>query len=140
MSKHNKPYHNYNNYSANKPEVKVEEPVVEVTEVEEPVEIEAVVEPCSAAGLRADIPPVDEAGLVDEPIVETTELAMGVVNCKVLRMRNSTDTSTNDNVIYELPEGTEVRVNEAESTAEFYKVITTAGAEGFCMKKFITIK
>lgn len=34
----------------------------------------------------------------------------------------------------------EVIVDEAESTDSFYKVCTSAGAEGFCSKKFIAIK
>ena len=133
MSK-NKPYRNYNNYSANKPEVKVEEPVVEpITATEEVVKVE----------VAEEIEPVTEE--VEQVEVETTEPVaapapvIGVVNCKLLRVRSEAD-STADNVICEIEEGTEVQINKAESTADFYKVITTAGAEGFCMKKFITIK
>lgn len=125
MSKHNKPYHNYNNYSANKPEVKVEESVesVETTPVTE--EVEQV--------------EVTEIAAETEPTIETPAPTIGVVNCKLLRVRSAAD-STTDNVICELPEGTEVQVNEATSTTDFYAITTTAGVEGFCMKKFITIK
>ena len=128
MSKHNKPYHNYNNYSANKSEVKVEETVVEPITATEEVETVEVTEEIEVT-----------EPTVEEPVVETTELAIGVVNCKLLRVRSEAD-STADNVICEIEEGSEVQINEAESTSEFYKVVTTAGAEGFCMKKFITIK
>lgn len=144
MSKHNK-YHNYNNYSANKPEVKIEEPVVEtpevtlVTEEVEQVEVAEIAEVSPAAGLRTNISPVDEVALVEEPAVETTEAKIGVVNCKLLRVRSEAD-ATADNVIWELPEGTEVYIDETKSTVDFYKIVTAAGAEGFCMKKFITIK
>lgn len=131
MSK-NKQYRNYNNYSANKSEVKVEEPVVEevtpVTEEDKQVE-EVTVE------LTEEIATIIEAPVV-EPVPAPT---IGVVNCKLLRVRSEAD-ATADNVICELPEGTEVQLIKAGSTVDFYKVITTAGAEGFCMKKFITIK
>lgn len=138
MSKHNKPYHNYNNYSANKPEVKVEEPVVEEVEVKESVEMEAVTEPTPAA--EVSTPETTEETKPVEPVAEVKEptSTIGVVNCKLLRMREAANTDAE--VICELPEGTEVQINEAESTVEFYKVTTSAGVEGFCMKKFITIK
>lgn len=139
MSKYNKPYHNYNNYSNNKPEV--EEPVVEEVEVKESVEMEAVTEPTPAAEVSTpetteEIKPVEPVADVKEP----TEPApiIGVVNCKLLRMRNKPNTE--GEVICELPEGTEIQVDKVNSANDFYKVTTTAGAEGFCMKKFITIK
>lgn len=143
MSKNYKPYHNYNNYSANKPEVKVEEVVVEVTEENTPVigeteqvEVTVEIEPTAEIESTVEI----EEPVIEEPVVEPTLApVIGVVNCPRLRVRSEAD-STADNVICEIAEGTEVQVNEAESKGEFYKVITTAGAEGFCMKKFITIK
>ena len=132
MSKHNKPYHNYNNYSNNtnaKPaEAVVEEVVEETTPVTEEVEQVEVTEIAEET-----IEPIVEAEKV-----ETASFTTGVVNCKLLRMREAANTDAE--VICELPEGTEVQINEAESTAEFYKVTTSAGVEGFCMKKFITIK
>jgi hypothetical protein len=38
-----------------------------------------------------------------------------------------------------IEQGAEVAINKEESTAEFYKVCTASGVEGFCMKKFITV-
>lgn len=128
MSKNYKPYRNYNNYSANKPEVKVEETVVEeVTPVEEVEQVE--------------VTETVEEPVIEEPVIvePAPTPVMGVVNCKLLRVRSEAD-STADNVICEIEEGTEVQIDKANSTADFYKVVTTAGAEGFCMKKFITIK
>jgi uncharacterized protein YgiM (DUF1202 family) len=129
MSKHNKPYHNYNNYSAN------------TNAAVENEEMKAVTETSRAAGLRADISPVDEVAeiAVTEPTEEPTSTPKtGVVNCELLRMRKAANTKAD--VICTLPEGTEVQINENDSTNEFYAVTTSAGAEGFCMKQFITIK
>lgn len=142
MSKHNKPYHNYNNYSANKP-------AVEPTEVVENEEMEAVaetVEPTTEVTeeVEAEIAAEDlvEEITVEEPaapVIPTTPApTMGVVNCAKLRMRNAANTEAD--VIYNLPEGTEVEVNFLESTEDFYNVTIETGAVGFCMKKFITIK
>ena len=136
MSKHNKPYHNYNNYSANKPEVKVEEPVVEeVTPTTEEVEQVEVTEEITEIEPTVEV----EEPVIEEPVVETALLEIGVVNCKLLRVRSEAD-STADNVICEIAEGTEVQIDNTKSTVDFYAITTTAGAEGFCMKKFITIK
>lgn len=131
MSKNKKPYHNYNNYSANTAPIKTAEPVVEET-----VELTPVTE---------EVEQVEVTEIVEETVGATVEVTapaptIGVVNCAKLRMRDSTDTNTNDNIIYELPEGTEVQINEEKSTADFYHVTIPTGAEGFCMKKFITIK
>ena len=136
MSKYNKPYHNYNNYSNNKPEV--EEAVVEEVEVTETTEMEAVTEPTPAA--EVSTPETTEETKPVEPVAEVKESTptIGVVNCKLLRMREAANTDAD--VICELPEGTEVQIDKVSSTTDFYKVTTTAGAEGFCMKKFITIK
>ena len=131
MSK-NKHYHNYNNYSNNTTVKPVVEPVVEEVEQVEVETTESIVE--------ESVDPLDEVQLTPTTkVVETPSPTIGVVNCKLLRVRSEAD-STADNVICEIEEGSEVQINEAESTADFYKVVTTAGAEGFCMKKFITIK
>lgn len=131
MSKHNKPYHNYNNYSANtNAAVKNEE-------------MEAVTEPIETT----EVPEVPAEDLVEETTVEVTpeikpteapSPKTGVVNCELLRMRKAANTKAD--VICTLPEGTEVQINEKASTEDFYAVTTSAGAEGFCMKDFITIK
>lgn len=39
-----------------------------------------------------------------------------------------------------IPRSAEVRIEETESTGEFYKICTASGIEGFCMKKFITVR
>lgn len=127
MSKHNKPYHNYNNYSANNTNtapVKTEEPVVEET-----VETTPVTE---------EVEQVEVTEIVEESVAPAPAPTMGVVNCSLLRVRAAANTDAA--VICNIEEGDEVEVDKDNSTADFYKVVTTAGAEGFCMKKFITIK
>lgn len=132
MSKHNKPYHNYNNYS-NNTTAKPAEPVVEETVETTPVTEE--VEQVEATEIEAE-PAVVET-VAEEP-TPTPAPTIGVVNCKILRMRNKP--TTDGDVLYNLPEGTEVQIDEEKSTADFYNVTIPTGAEGFCMKKFITIK
>lgn len=109
-------HHNYTDYSKPKQEAPVVEPEVKVEEpVTEEVVEETVVTPETPA----------------EPVY-------GVVSeCAKLRVRK--EPSTDADVICELPLATEVLVDESNSTEEFYKVVTGAGVEGYCMKKFIEL-
>jgi len=61
-----------------------------------------------------------------------------VTNCKKLNVRE--EPRTDADIICEVDYQTELMIDENESTEEFYKVFTTAGIEGFCMKKFIAIR
>lgn len=66
------------------------------------------------------------------------ESLIGVVsNCKNLNIRREPD--MNAEVLGIIPVDTEVMIDENESISEFYKIYTTFGLEGFCMKKFVTI-
>ena len=128
MSKHNKPYHNYNNYSSNN-NPRVEEPVVETEEVVvEQVEVkEEIVEPT----------PVVES--TPETVEESTTVIGIVSDCARLRVRK--EPSTDAEVLCELEEGSEVVVDmKAHTTHDFYKVCTAAGLEGYCMTNFIVLK
>ena len=63
----------------------------------------------------------------------------GVVSgCAKLNIRNSP--STNGNVVCVVDENTRLMISLAESTNEWYSVYNSAGLNGFCMKKFITVK
>lgn len=134
MSKNNR-YHNYQNYSNNKtPNTntavveEVVEPVIEET-------VEAVVEEPVEVAIDETVEPAVE---VEEPVVQTVSV-YGVVNgCNLLRVRKTP--STDAEVLCEIDVNSKVEVNEVESTADFYKVCTEAGIEGFCMKKFIKIE
>lgn len=111
------------NYKKNRDVVKpVEEVIVETAE-----EIEAPVE---------EVAEVEEPIVVlEEPVVEVTTLEGKVTGCKKLNVRENPNTTSE--VICVVSENDTVLIDEVESTGEWYKVCTEAGAYGFCMKKFI---
>lgn len=79
----------------------------------------------------------------NEPIeeqaeAETPKIQNGVVTgCEKLNVR--VDATTNAPVQCIISKGDEVEVDGADKTETFYHVITTAGIEGFCMKKYIKL-
>lgn len=79
---------------------------------------------------------------VKEPATEEQykqEKILGtVVNCAKLRIREHPN--INAIVAAEIEKGSEVKIDESKSTAEFYAVITGSGLEGYCMKDYIQIK
>jgi len=134
MSKHNN-YRNYQNYSNNKPQAEqpaqVEEAVVE-TEIEEVVE---VVETVEAPAAEPAVEPTPEPA----PAPKKARAVKGVVtDCEKLRVRKAPKADAT--VISMIDVDAEVKIDKAASTEEFYKVTTAAGVEGYCMKKFITVK
>lgn len=79
---------------------------------------------------------------IEAPVVEVTveknEPKMGAVSgCVRLNVRETP--SIDGEVVAIIKKGEVVEIFEEESTDEFYKVCTATGAEGFCMRKFITI-
>ena len=128
MSK-NKNYHNYKNYSNNKPQT--EEVTPEVVEVQEEVTVEIE----ETTPIQEEVAPAPTPTPEPQPVKPT----IGVVtNCPRLRVRAAA--STNAEVLCEIEIGSEVTIDKTKSTKEFYAVCTSAGVEGFCMKKFIKIK
>lgn len=76
---------------------------------------------------------------VAEAIEETAKSVIGVVhNCYKLNLRAYP--AITRSVITTLNSGDEVKIVEEESTDDFYKVVTSSGVEGFCMKEYIEIK
>ena len=121
----NKHYTQYSKFSGeepmlvNDPELEVEDTVEE--KVDEPIEGQIV------------IPEVEP-----EPSVEPENRKFGKVNnCKKLNIRKFP--SRDAEIVSELVEGSEVMIDEKESTALFYKICTEHGIEGFCMKDFIKV-
>ena len=127
----NKHYTQYSKFSGeepmlvNNPELEVEEENKE--KVEEPIEGQIV------------IPEVEPEPVSDpEPSVEPENRKFGKVsNCKKLNIRKLP--SRDAEIVSELIEGSEVMIDEKESTALFYKICTEHGIEGFCMKQFIKV-
>lgn len=58
-----------------------------------------------------------------------------VVDCTKLNVRKAPDADAE--ILGTLSVGTEVMIDESESTDDFYNICGTSGFEGFCMKKFI---
>ena len=127
----NKHYTQYSKFSGeepmlvNDPELEVEDTVEE--KVDEPIEGQIV------------IPEVEPEPVSDpEPSVEPENRKFGKVsNCKKLNIRKLP--SRDAEIVSELIEGSEVMIDEKESTALFYKICTEHGIEGFCMKQFIKV-
>ena len=124
----NKHYTQYSKFSGeepmlvNNPELEVEDTVEE--KVDEPIEGQIV------------IPEVEP--IVPEPVVEPENQKFGKVsNCKKLNIRKLP--SRDAEIVSELIEGSEVMIDEKESTALFYKICTEHGIEGYCMKNFIKV-
>lgn len=81
---------------------------------------------------------VEEVEEIVEPEVQE-ESKLGVVaGCKKLNVR--AQASSTATVVCVINENSLVMIDEKESTADFYKVCTETGVEGFCMKGYITIK
>ena len=127
----NKHYTQYSKFSGeepmlvNDPELEVEDTVEE--KVDEPIEGQIA------------IPEVEPELVSDpEPSVEPENRKFGKVsNCKKLNIRKLPSRDTE--IVSELIEGSEVMIDEKESTALFYKICTEHGIEGFCMKQFIKV-
>ena len=127
----NKHYTQYSKFSGeepmlvNDPEFEVEDTVEE--KVDEPIEGQIV------------IPEVEPEPVSDpEPSVEPENRKFGKVsNCKKLNIRKLP--SRDAEIVSELIEGSEVMIDEKESTALFYKICTEHGIDGYCMKDYITV-
>ena len=123
MSK--KRYTQYSKFSGEEPETEVEE---ETVEEERPIEGQIV------------IPEVESEPVFVSPMpeVEPEIRKFGkITGCKKLNVRKLP--SRDAEIVSELIEGSEVMIDENESTALFYKICTEHGIEGFCMKDFIKV-
>lgn len=83
---------------------------------------------------RQDVPELcTEAEAVNEPHTD-----FGIVtNCLYLNVRKRPDINADVAVVIDAL--TQVVVDLDASTEDFYKVVTSDGIEGFCMKKYITL-
>ena len=123
MSK--KRYTQYSKFSGEEPETEIEE---ETVEEERPIEGQIV------------IPEVESEPVFVSPMpeVEPEIRKFGkITGCKKLNVRKLP--SRDAEIVSELIEGSEVMIDENESTALFYKICTEHGIEGFCMKDFIKV-
>ena len=84
--------------------------------------------------------PIDETPIETEPVEQLTvsEPVEGTVGCEKLYVRS--DATVDSEPVGVINRDSKVFVYEDESTEEFYKVCTTTGLEGYCMKKFISVQ
>ena len=129
----NKHYTQYSKFSGeepmlvNNPEFEVEDTVEE--KVDEPIEGQIAI---------PEVEPIVPEPVIPEPVVEPENHKFGKVsNCKKLNVRKLP--SRDAEIVSELIEGSEVMIDEKESTALFYKICTEHGIEGYCMKNFIKV-
>ena len=74
---------------------------------------------------------------VVEAVPEETPVVKGeVVDCDKLNVRCGAIKSSDVRGV--ISKGDVVEINEKRSTEEWYRVRTSEGLEGFCMKKYIT--
>lgn len=85
----------------------------------------------------ADRPKVE---VVEETVVpEIKPIVIGVVvDCDKLNVRE--EPSVSANALCAINKGEEVMIDEYESDAYFYRVFTASGIEGFCMRKYISVR
>ena len=91
----------------------------------------------SSSQIKANIE-LDE--IFEEPTIEEEQVEQKVgtvVDCTKLNVRRKPNPISE--VVCEIPNAATVLIDDAESTNEFYKICTSAGIEGYCMKKFIEI-
>lgn len=93
-----------------------------------------------------DVTPVEEVITPEEdsiseevvtPEVAKKPISYGHVACLRLRVRK--EPSVEAEVLDEIVNGETVKINNSESTDDFYKVTTSKGLEGYCMKSFIVL-
>lgn len=60
-----------------------------------------------------------------------------VTNCSRLNIRK--EPNVDSDIVCSVSNNTEVIIDEESSNDGFYKITTSAGIEGFCMKKYIEI-
>ena len=130
----NKHYTQYSKFSGEEPMLVNDPELEEVVEekVEEPIEGQIVIPEVEPEFVS--VSPMSEP----EPVVEPENRKFGKVsNCKKLNVRKLP--SRDAEIVSELIEGSEVMIDEKESTALFYKICTEHGIEGYCMKNFIKV-
>lgn len=79
--------------------------------------------------------------IIEEPeeIVESIRAKTGVVtDCVRLNLREAP--ALESKIVCTIECLSEVQISEGESTNDFYKVYLASGINGFCMKKFISIR
>ena len=125
---------NYSKFSQKKENVNLEEIFPETEAAEADAEQELIMDPVVEEEAEQAQEIVEESQKVEEA-VQTVGF---VDNCECLRVRKESNVDSEELCI--ISKLSEVVIDLDNSTDYFYKVKTSEGVEGYCMKKFITIK
>ena len=125
---------NYSKFSQKKENVNLEEIFPETETVEADAEQEPIMDPVVEEESEQAQEIVEESQKVEES-VQTVGF---VDNCECLRVRKESNVDSEELCI--ISKLSEVVIDLDNSTDYFYKVKTSEGVEGYCMKKFITVK
>ena len=76
----------------------------------------------------------------DTPVVEekVTVYIGKIRDCDKLNVRE--EPTMDSKVLCKLDKLSEVQVDKSNSTKDFYKILTSKGVSGYCMKKYMSIK
>lgn len=111
----------------------------EIAPVAEEISEESVtVDPEETAVAEPDTSVSDHPEEVSTEVSEKAKSLAVVTGCERLNVRETPDKDAN--VLTTIQAGSEVMIDMAASTTDFYKVCTAVGIEGFCMKQYITIR
>ena len=125
---------NYSKFSQKKESANLKEIFPEIEAVEADAEQEPIMDPIVEAEAEQAQEIVEESQEVEEAVP-----TVGFVdNCERLRVRKESNVDSEELCI--INKLSEVVIDLDNSTDYFYKVTTSEGVEGYCMKKFITIK
>ena len=125
---------NYSKFSQKKENVNLEEIFPETEVVEADVEQESIMDPV----IEAEAEQAQEIVEESQKVKEAVQTVGFVDNCECLRVRKESNVDSEELCI--ISKLSEVVIDLDNSTDYFYKVKTSEGVEGYCMKKFITIK
>ena len=70
--------------------------------------------------------------------MKAKHVPIGVANC--LRLHIHSEPNLESEIVCKVRYLTELAIDPDESTNDFYKVYTVAGAEGYCQKEYLTVK
>lgn len=82
---------------------------------------------------------VEEPQIPEEEVSEPKKQMIGVVmDCSILNIRAKSNIKSE--IIATVKSGTKLMIDEDESVGEWFKICTEAGIEGFCMKKYVSVR
>lgn len=82
-----------------------------------------------------DADPVYEAEMPEVSVEEKKNRTGHITGCELLNVRR--DPTTSSPVIATLTSSDFVMIREKDDATDFFKVTTTKGVSGYCMKKYI---